>query len=90
MRQAELDETFYAARRTYHRVKDFFRVNTRSIIFQKVLGFGSSGIVTLWTELDRAYQRIQDLAVKAPVDENDPYFRMEIQWMLVGVVFRSG
>lgn len=80
-RQPEVNEVFIAARQAYRYATEFFDQNTRSIQYRKVLGFGSSGVVALFSELNRAGQRIRDLAVKAPVDENDPYFRVEIQWM---------
>ncbi|KAI1661172.1 hypothetical protein F4813DRAFT_346647 [Daldinia decipiens] len=79
--QAELNEVFEAAKDAYQRQRHFFSRNTRSLEFRKVLGFGSSGVVTLWTEINQYRQRVRDLAIKAPVDEGDPYFRQEINWM---------
>ncbi|OTB06167.1 hypothetical protein M426DRAFT_9982 [Hypoxylon sp. CI-4A] len=80
-RAAEFNQHFESARETYRRTREFFSQNARSIVFQKVLGFGGSGIVTLWSELSPYGQRVQDVAVKAPTDPNDPYFAQEIYWM---------
>ncbi|KAI1080422.1 hypothetical protein F5B20DRAFT_589492 [Whalleya microplaca] len=75
------DPDFLAAKDTYRRTREFLNSNARFIQYQKVLGFGSSGTATLWTELDQYGRPVQDIAVKAPRDINDDYFRMEIQWM---------
>ncbi|KAI2623136.1 kinase-like domain-containing protein [Hypoxylon sp. NC1633] len=79
--QADIDETFYAAQGAYQRTIAFFQDNARYIQFRRVLGFGSSGIVTLWTETMQPGHHGRDIAVKVPVDEDDPYFRMEMNWM---------
>lgn len=83
--QAELNEVFEAAKDAYQRQRQFFSQNARSLEFRKVLGFGSSGVVTRWTEVNQYRQRVRDLAIKAPVDEDDPYFRQEINWMSVSI-----
>ncbi|KAI0135746.1 hypothetical protein F4814DRAFT_34993 [Daldinia grandis] len=81
VRQAELNQVFEAAKDAYQRQGQFFAQNAISLEFRKVLGFGSSGVVTQWTEINQYRQRVRDLAIKAPVDEDDPYFRQEINWM---------
>ncbi|KAI1377212.1 hypothetical protein F4677DRAFT_415629 [Hypoxylon crocopeplum] len=84
-RLAEINEIFYAARQTYRRAISLFNQEVRYVKFRKVLGFGGSGIATLWSEVDRQGNPLRDFAVKVPMDEDDPYFRMEISWMSVSV-----
>ncbi|KAI1772884.1 hypothetical protein F4818DRAFT_443765 [Hypoxylon cercidicola] len=80
-RQADLGDVFQAARQAYRYTASFFDQTTECVRFQKVLGLGSSGMVTLWSEVNRAEQRVRDFAVKAPNELCDPYFRTEISWM---------
>ncbi|KAI5859501.1 hypothetical protein GGS23DRAFT_616193 [Durotheca rogersii] len=74
------DPTFQAARETLYRTREFFQPYSPYIKFRAVLGFGSSGAVTLWPVMSHS-GRFQDVAIKTPHDENDDLFRQEIQWM---------
>ncbi|KAL7625804.1 hypothetical protein AAE478_005027 [Parahypoxylon ruwenzoriense] len=74
------DPTLNDARETFDRVRTFFEPRSMYFKFQKVLGFGSSGLVTLWSAINN-WGHLQDYAIKAPHNVNDDYFRQEIQWM---------
>lgn len=88
-RLALVDQNFEAARGTLRYTKSFFTEMTRSVKYQKVLGFGGSGIATLWTELDDRGQPVGDFAVKSPSLLRDPEFRAEIGWMRVSSVAQA-
>lgn len=79
-----MNETFYDAQAAYRYVRAFFNHNARGVKFQKVAGFGASGIVTVWEQCDENLQhKSRSFAVKIPVQIYDPFLRAEMSWMAV-------
>ncbi|KAI1444777.1 kinase-like domain-containing protein [Annulohypoxylon stygium] len=86
--EPEVNETFYDAQAAYRYVRAFFNHNARGVKFQKVAGFGASGIVTVWEQCDENLQhKSRSFAVKIPVQIYDPFLRAEMSWM--AVTFKS-